>query len=153
MQSGYHYDDLAIGQVLRSPRSLHVDRDRLIAFAEEFDPQPAHLSEEAAAKSQFGTLVASGWHTGSMTMRLTAETLIIANGGMGAGIEKLNWLRPVKPGDDLRIEITVKAKRLSRSRPERGLVTFHTVTFNQNDEPVYEVVANVFLPRRPGATD
>ena len=86
-----------------------------------------------------------------MTMRLTAETLIIANGGMGAGIEKLNWLRPVKPGDDLRIEITVKAKRPSKSRPERGLVTFHTVTFNQDNEAVYEVVANVFLPRRPGA--
>lgn len=148
---GLFYEDVEIGQMLRSPRSLHVDRDRLIAFATEFDPQPAHLSEEAAAASQFGTLVASGWHTGSMTMRLTAETLVIANGGMGAGVEKLNWLRPVKPGDSLRIELTFIAKRLSRSRPERGLVTCHTVTFNQHNEAVYEVTANVFMPRRPQA--
>ena len=152
MQTGYYYDDLAVGQVLRSARSIRVERDRLISFAEEFDPQPAHLSDESAASSQFGQLVASGWHTGCIALRLTTETVVIAGGGLGAGIEKMNWLRPVLPGDDLRIEITVLAKRPSKSRPERGLITFHTVVLNQHDAPVQEMTSNVLLPVRPART-
>jgi len=149
VSDGLYYDDLAVGQVLRSPRSVRVERERVISFAREFDPQPAHLSDEAAAGSQFGELVASGWHTGCITMRLTTETLSFSAGGLGAGIEKMNWLRPVKPGDELRIEISVVAMRPSRSRPDRGLVTFRTVTLNQNDEPVQEMTSNVLLARRP----
>ena len=149
MSDGLYYDDLAVGQVLRSPRAIRVERERLISFAREFDPQPAHLSDAAAAASQFGELVASGWHTGCITMRLTTETFSFAAGGLGAGIEKMNWLRPVKPGDELRVEITVVAMRPSHSRPDRGLVTFRTVTLNQNDEAVQEMTTNVLAARRP----
>jgi len=149
----YTYDDFEVGQVLRSPRAITLDRDRIISFGEEFDPQPAHLSEEQAAKSQFGELVASGWHTSCVSMRLTTETYSIADGGLGAGIEKMNWLRPVRPGDTLRVEITIQAKRPSRSRPDRGIITFHTRTLNQKDEPVLEMTSNVLAPRRPGATN
>lgn len=144
----YTYDDFTVGQVMRSPRSIVMERDRIIAFGEEFDPQPAHLGEAEAVKSQFGELVASGWHTGSTSMRLATETYRIADGGMGAGIEKMNWLRPVRPGDALRVEISILAMRPSRSRPDRGLVTIHTRTLNQHDEPVMETTAHVLAPRR-----
>jgi acyl dehydratase len=146
----YAYDDFHVGLVLRSPRAITLDRARIISFGEEFDPQPAHLSEEAAARSQFGELVASGWHTASVSMRLTTETYRIADGGLGAGIEKMNWLRPVRPEDTLRVEITVQAMRPSRSRPDRGLITFHTRTLNQKGEAVMEMTSNVLAPRRKG---
>jgi len=144
----FTYDDFTVGLVLRSPRSIVMDRDRIVAFGEEFDPQPAHLSEQAAAKSQFGELVASGWHTGSTSMRLATETYRIADGGMGAGIETLKWLRPVRPGDALRVEISILATRPSQSRPDRGVVTIHTRTLNQHDETVMETTAHVLAPRR-----
>lgn len=144
----YTYDDFSVGLLLRSPRAIVMERDRIIAFGEEFDPQPAHLGEAAAAKSQFGELVASGWHTGAVSMRLATETYRIADGGMGAGIEKLLWLRPVRPGDALRVEISVLAMRVSRSRPDRGLVTIHTRTLNQHDATVMETTAHVLAPRR-----
>ncbi len=136
MVQALSYEDFTIGQVMRSPRAIVMERDRVISFGEEFDPQPAHLSEEQAAGSQFGQLVASGWHTAAVSMRLTLETYRIANGGMGAGIEKMNWIRPVKPGDALRVEITILNKRESRSRPDKGLLHVQTRTFNQNDELV-----------------
>lgn len=140
------FDDITIGQVMRSPRSIVMDRDRIISFGEEFDPQPAHLSEEAAAASQFGELVASGWHTAAVSMRLTLETYRIANGGMGAGIEQMKWVRPVRPGDALRVEITFLNKRLSRSRPEQGLIHVQTQVFNQRDEMVMDMTSHVLAP-------
>lgn len=145
----FTYDDFIVGQVLQSGGSITMDRDRIIGFGEEFDPQPAHLNEEAAAGSQFGELVASGWHTASVSMRLTLQTYRIANGGMGAGIEKMNWIRPVRPGDTLRVEITILNKRLSRSRPDRGLIHVQTRTFNQNDALVMDMTSHVLAPRSP----
>ena len=143
----YTYDDFTVGQVMRSPRSIVMERDRIIAFGEEFDPQPAHLNEAAAAGSQFGELVASGWHTASVSMRLTLETYRIANGGMGAGIEKMNWVRPVRPGDALRVEITILNKRESRSRPDKGIIHVQTRAFNQNDELMMDMTSHVLAPR------
>jgi len=142
------YDDITVGQTLRSPRSIVIDRERLISFGEEFDPQPAHLSEAQAAASQFGELVASGWHTAAVSMRLTLETYRIADGGMGAGIEKMNWVRPVRAGDALRVEITFLNKRLSRSRPDKGIIHVQTRTFNQNDEMVMDMTSHVLAPRK-----
>ena len=97
-QDGLSFEDMPVGRMLHSARAIRMERDRMIAFAEEFDPQPAHLGEEAAAASQFGQLCASGWHTGGVTMRLVAETLVIAQGGMGLGVDTLRWHRPVLPG-------------------------------------------------------
>lgn len=142
------FEDIASGQVLRSPRAITVDREAIIAFARQFDPHPAHLSEETAKDSLFGLFCASGWHTGSVTMRLISETLPIARGGMGAGIERLRWLRPVRAGDSLRVEITVLATRVSRSRPGSGVVTYRCTTLNQADEPVQEFTTTVLMPRR-----
>jgi acyl dehydratase len=147
-QDRFWFEDIAAGQVLRSPRAITLDRAAIIAFAREFDPQPAHLGEETARDSQFGLFCASGWHTGSVTMRLISETLPIARGGMGAGIEQLRWLRPVRPGDSLRVELTVLAARVSRSRPDSGVVTYRCTTLNQADEPVQDFTTTVLMPRR-----
>ena len=147
-QNSVWFEDVAAGQVLRSPRAITLDREAIIVFARQYDPQPAHLGEETAKDSQFGLFCASGWQTGATTMRLIYETLPIARGGMGAGIEQLRWLRPVRPGDSLRVEITVLATRPSRSRPESGVVTYRCTTLNQNDEPVQEFTTTVLMPRK-----
>ena len=147
-QNSFWFEDMAAGQVLRSARAITLDRDAIIAFARQYDPQPAHLGEETAKDSLFGLFCASGWQTGATTMRLIYETLPIARGGMGAGIEQLRWLRPVLPGDSLRVEITVLATRPSRSRPEAGVVSYRSTTLNQNDEPVQEFTTTVLMPRK-----
>jgi len=139
-----------VGRVLRSARAIRMEREAMIEFATAYDPQPAHLSEEAAASSQFGLFCASGWHTGSVTMRLVAETLRIANGGMGIGVDALRWPRPVVPGDELRVEIEVLAARASRSQPGRGIVTTRTTTLNQHGEIVQELTSIVMMPMREG---
>ena len=142
------FEDIAAGQVLRSTRAITVSGADIVAFARQFDPQPAHLGEEEAKASLLGVFCASGWHTGSVTMRLIFETLHVARGGMGAGIEQLRWLRPVLAGDQLRVEISVLATRASRSRPDRGLVTYECVTLNQRDEPVQQFTTTILMPCR-----
>ena len=142
------FEDIAAGQVLRSTRAITVSGADIVAFAHQFDPQPAHLGEAEAKTSLLGVFCASGWHTGSVTMRLIFETLHVARGGMGAGIEQLRWLRPVLAGDQLRVEISVLATRASRSRPDRGLVTYECVTLNQRDEPVQQFTTTILMPCR-----
>jgi acyl dehydratase len=147
-KGGLYFEDMPVGRVLHAPRAIGVERDRMIAFARDYDPQPAHLSEAQAAASQFGQLCASGWYTGSLTMRLVTETLVIAQGGMGLGVDALRWPRPVLPGDTLRVSIEVLAARPSRSQPGRGLVTTRTVTVNQHDQVVQELTSVVMMPLR-----
>ena len=127
-----------------------MDPARLVAFAAEFDPQPQHLSEAQAATSMFGTLVASGWHTAALTMRMQLEAMMdrIPGGAMGAQVDKLAWVRPVHPGDLLHAVLEVRDMRLSRSRPDRGLLTLHTATVNQHGQTVMEMTAAVLVPRR-----
>ena len=143
------YDDLHVGQRFESAAAL-IARDRFVAFATEFDPQPQHLDEEQAKATQFGGLVASGWHTASLTMRLQTDALFgrFPGGALGAQVDNLAWRRPVHPGDTLRAIIEVMAMRLSQSRPENGLVTFRTTTVDQHDRPVLEMTAAVMVPRR-----
>ena len=118
------------------------------AFASQFDPQPFHLDENAAKASLFSGLVASGWHTAAMTMRLLVETgLPLAGGLIGAGGE-LSWPRPTRPGDILRVESEVQEIIPSRSRPDRGVVALRMVTRNQRDEEVQIFVAKLVVPRR-----
>jgi acyl dehydratase len=142
-----YFEDMEPGRVLRSPSLPPLTRDAIIAFAREYDPQPQHLSEDSAAESNLGVFCASGWHTGSLTMRLIAETVRIKGGGMGAGIE-IRWPRPVVAGDVLWVEIEVQQARPSLSRPDKGVVTFRTTTFNQRDEPVQHCTHTVLFPRR-----
>jgi acyl dehydratase len=145
-----YYEDLSVGQVFLS-RAEAIARDRIVAFAQEFDPQPQHLDEDAARGSMFGELVASGWHTAALTMRLQFEAVVsrFPGGSLGAQIDTLAWLRPVRPGDLLRAKIEVMEMRPSRSRPERGVVTMRTTTLNQRDEPVQAMTASVLVPRHP----
>jgi acyl dehydratase len=144
-----YLEDLAVGQTFGSG-TVTVDRDRVKTFAAEFDPQPFHLDERAADASVFGGLVASGWHTAAMSMRLLVEgELQIAGGLVGAGIEELRWPRPVRPGDTLRVESEVLEVRPSNSRPDRGIVRIRSTTLNQHGQPVMVHVGNLIVPRRP----
>ncbi len=142
-----YFEDMVPGRVLRSASLPPLTREAIVAFAREYDPQPQHLGEASAAESNLGVFCASGWHTGSLTMRLIAETTPIKGGGMGAGIE-VSWPRPVVPGDVLRVEIEVMEARPSKSRPDKGVVRFRTTTFNQRDEPVQHCTHTALFPRR-----
>jgi acyl dehydratase len=144
-----YLEDFAAGDVFKSCK-LTLDSTAIKAFATQFDPQPFHLDEAAAAKSLFGDLVASGWHTTALTMRLLVQGgLPIAGGIIGAGVDELRWPRPVRPGDTLRLESEVVEVRPSRSRPDQGMMKVRTTTFNQRDEPVQIMIANLVVPRRP----
>ncbi len=144
------FEDLVVGQVFTS-RTETMTRERMVAFAAEFDPQPQHLDEEAARTTLFGELVASGWHTAALTMRLQIEGFLAGfPGGMaGAQIDNLAWKQPVRAGDTLRAEVEILAMRESRSRPDRGLLTLRTTTLNQRDEAVQVMTAAILVPRRP----
>jgi acyl dehydratase len=145
-----YFEDFVVGQVHKPSGRVRVEKDEIIAFAKQFDPQPFHLDEEAARKSIFGRLVASGWHTAALTMRLIAGSEYrAATGTIGLGFEGLRWPIPVHPGDELRIESEVLEMRTSKSRPDRGLLKIRTRTFNQDGEVVQELIANAMVPRRP----
>jgi acyl dehydratase len=149
----YYFEDFAVGQIFRSS-TIVVDRAGIKAFAAEFDPQPMHLDEEAAAASTFRGLAASGWHTCALVMRL-----IVAGGGLpaieggiiGTGVERLAWIRPVRAGDRLRVESEVIAGRRSRVRPDRGLVSLRIIALNQDDKPIMEMTPTLIVPCRKPA--
>jgi len=144
-----YFEDFAPGQVYVSGR-LHVDRDRIKSFAREFDPQPFHLDEQAARGSTFEGLAASGWHTAAMTMRLlVASDLKPAGGLVGAGIDDLRWLYPVRPGDELRVVSEVLDVQPSKSRPDQGVVKLKSTTSNQHGKPVQILTADLIVKRRP----
>ncbi len=151
--SDRYFEDFVVGQVQRPSGRVRVEKDDIVAFAKAFDPQPFHLDDEAARKSIFGRLVASGWHTAALTMRLVATSEYRpASGTVGLGFDGLRWPRPVYPGDELRIESEVIEMRPSKSRPDRGLMKIRTRTLNQNGEVVQELIANAIVPRRSTAT-
>lgn len=137
-----------MGQTFRSGR-LQIDKERIKTFAADFDPQPFHPDEQAARDTIFRGLAASGWHTAAVTMRLLVESdLKPACGIVGAGFDELRWPRPVRPGDELRIESEVLEVRPSRSRPDQGLIKVRTTTLNQNGEAVQVAIGNLVVPRR-----
>jgi acyl dehydratase len=146
-----HYlEDFAAGQRYGGAERIRIEKARIVAFATEFDPQPFHLDERAAGSSIFGGLAASGWHTAAATMRLlVASDLKPAGGIVGAGFDEFRWPRPVRPGDELRVESEVLEVRPSKSRPEQGLIKVRTTTLNQNGEAVQITVGNLIVPRRP----
>ncbi len=129
--------------------TVRVTRDAVTAFAALYDPQPFHLDEAAGAASIFGRLAASGWHTASYAMRLIVDTGVFAHAGLvGLGVDELRWLRPVHPGDTLRVEMLVEAITPSREKP-RGVVRFRNTTTNQDGAVVMTHVAAVLVPSRP----
>jgi acyl dehydratase len=148
-QSSERYmEEFSVWQTFGSGQ-LRIDAERALVFAAEFDPQPFHLDEAAARRSIFAGLTVSGWYTAAATMRLLVESELKPAGGIvGAGLDELRWLRPVRPGDELHAECEVIEVRPSKSRPEQGLIKLRTTTLNQHDNPVMVFVVNLVVPRR-----
>jgi acyl dehydratase len=144
-----YLENLTPGMVMRSADTALVSPDAIKEFARAYDPQPFHLSEQAAESTFFKGLAASGWHTAAITMRLLVEGgLPIAGGIVGAGVEKLTWTQPVRPGDRLSTVSEVLDVRPSRSNPHQGIAIVRTVTLNQNGDAVQEMTARLLVPRR-----
>ena len=145
---GRYFEDYVVGQKFGSG-TVTVTAERIKSFAREFDPQPFHTDEEAAKKTFFGGLAASGWHTAALTMRLLVQgDLKPAGGIIGAGFEEFRWPKPVRPGDVLRVESEILEVRESKSRPTQGIIKVRTTTFNQGGEPVQVFVGSLVVPRR-----
>ncbi len=138
-----YFEDIEVGSS-QSFGHYEVTREEVIEFASAYDPQPFHLDDDAAAATHFGRLSASGWHTCAMTMAMLVENLKAnRQAGLGSpGIDQLRWLKPVYPGDTLRCQSEVLEKRRSQSRREMGLFKSRLTVFNQDDEPVMQMVSN-----------
>jgi acyl dehydratase len=146
-----YLEDFTVGETFGSGRIV-VGKEDIKSFAAMFDPQPFHLDEAAAQDTIFRGLAASGWHTAAMTMRLLVDSEFKPAGGIvGAGFDELRWPRPVRPGDELRLENEVLDARPSQSRPHQGLIKLRTTTLNQINEPVQIMIASLVVLRRPGS--
>lgn len=147
-----YLEDLVVG-AKQSFGSYAVTREEVIAFASKFDPQPFHLSDEAAAQTYFGRLSASGWHTCAMAMAMVVENLKnTGHAGLGSpGVDELRWLKPVYPGDTLRMETELIEVTPSRSRADMGSFRSKATVFNQHDEPVLSYTSIALIRRRPPA--
>jgi acyl dehydratase len=149
LRSLLYFDDFVVGQRFSHPEHPVMTLERIKTFAAEFDPQPFHLDEEAAASHPiFAGLAASGWHTAATTARLLVESVPFANGLVGLGVE-VSWPRPTRAGDRLSVTTEVIALTSSRSKPDRGIVTIRTETRNQHDDVLQVVTTKVMVPRRP----
>jgi len=147
-----YLEDFKAGQTFRSGR-IGIDGERIRTFAAEFDPQPFHLDERAASDSIFGGLAASGWHTAAITMRLLVDSDLKPAGGIvAAGFDEFRWPRPVRPGDELRVESEVLEIRASKSRPDQGIIKVRATTLNQNNEAVQVSVGNLIVRGRPASS-
>ena len=145
------YEDLAIGRTYRS-EPIAVTIEEITSFAARYDPQPFHLDPAAGRESVFGGLVASGWLTASLTMRLMVKSEFrFGSGVIGLGVDSLRWPQPVRPGDTLTAAVEVVAMRASASQPEHGVVKIRTTTTNQRDEVVQVMISNVLVRRRAAA--
>jgi acyl dehydratase len=142
-----YLEDFHVGQRFTSATHV-IDTAQIKAFARQFDPQPFHLDEEAAKGTMFGRLVASGWHTAAITMRLQVESGLPIAGGMIGIAGEMSWPRPTLPGDVLCVVSEIEEVTPSRSRPDRGVVRVRSETRNQRSEIVQILEAKLFVPRR-----
>lgn len=146
-----YFEDVTVGEV-REFGEYHVTESEIVEFAEQYDPQPFHVDEEAASESAFGELVASGWHTAAMGMRMLVDNYLSECAGMGGrSADDLRWREPVRPGDTLSLRTEVVDKRPSESDPRRGDVEHYVETRNQRDEVVLSYTVTGMIERRnPG---
>ncbi|WP_085589830.1 MaoC family dehydratase [Pseudomonas sp. B14(2017)] len=143
------FEDLQVGESFMSG-SYEMTQERILSFASEFDPQPFHTDPDAAQKTFFAGLAASGWHTSAVTMRLLVESVPVAGGLIGAGSE-ISWPRAVRPGDLLRVTTTIRELAASKSKPDRGFAVLESITLNQDDAVCQTTVSRVLVFRRPDA--
>lgn len=153
MSQELYFEDLHPGQTFASLTTYKVTASEIKEFAERYDPQPFHLDEAAGESSFFKGLAASGWLTAAIVMRLRVQSIRIAGGMIGAGVEEIRWMRPVRPNDVLRTEAEILNVRHSTSRPAFGVVRSRTLVYNQNDELVMRSVVNFLAPIRSSGPD
>src|SRR5438105_15957057 len=142
-----YFEDLKAGERFKS-ETYKVSEEQIISVAREFDPQPFHLDRTVARETMFKELIASGWHTAAITMRLFVKTLNFAEGAIGLGVDELRWPAAVKPGDELQVETEIVDLRTSRSKPSHGVVRLRYVTTNQRGEIVQTMFASALVRRR-----
>jgi len=142
-----YLDDLKVGERFQSGQYI-VTEEEIINFAREFDPQPFHLDSAVARQTMFQGLIASGWHTAAITMRLFVQTLNFAEGAIGLGVDELRWPNAVRPGDALQVETEIVDLRVSRSKPSHGIVRLRNVTVNQRGEIVQTMSASALVLHR-----
>lgn len=146
-----YFEDIEVGQAQRFGH-YEVTREEIIEYARQFDPQPFHVDEETARRSMFGGLIASGWHTGAMLIRMVCDHAIPGTATSGAlGFDDLKWLKPVRPGDVLSVETTVVEKIESRSRRDVGTVKVESRVVDQRDQAVMTLTSLVLYRRRSGS--
>lgn len=144
-----YFEDFEVGQVIELG-SRRVTEPEIVAFAREYDPQPFHLDHAKGQASLFGGLAASGWHTGSLMMRLFVDSVLNDAASLGSpGLDDLRWVRPVFPGDTISARTTILETRVSNSRPDMGIVRHRWEGFNQNGQLVLSLVGINFFGRRP----
>jgi acyl dehydratase len=145
------FEDYGPGLVLEFGAAV-VDGTEIVEFARRYDPQPFHVDPEAAARSPFGGLIASGWHTGSLMMRMLVEHYLSPASSLGSpGLDEVRWLAPVRPGDTLSVRVTILEARRSQSRPDRGLLRSQIEVLNQRRQVVMSMKALNFILCRPAS--
>jgi acyl dehydratase len=144
-----YYEDFKLGDIFQSD-AFTVSAEAIVEFGQQFDPQMFHLDPKSAERTIVKGLIASGWHTAAVTMRLFVDTMNVPGGIIGLGVDQLRWPHPVRPGDELRLEIEIVEARLSKSRPGTGIIRIQNVTRNQRDEVVQAFSASAMVPTRSG---
>ena len=151
MPQELYFEDFYVGQKMNSIASAKVTAEEIKEFGQKYDPQPFHLDQAAGESSFFKGLAASGWLTAAIVMRLRVQSITVAGGMIGAGVEEMRWTEPVRPGDTIRTEIEVLGVRQSTSRPEYGIVRTRTLAFNQRNQVVLRSTVNFLAPVRPSS--
>jgi acyl dehydratase len=149
MANELYFEDFYVGQTFHSVGSAKVSAEEIKEFGQKYDPQPFHLDEAAGEGSFFKGLAASGWLTAAVVMRLRVQSIKVAGGMIGAGVEEMRWTEPVRPGDTIRTEIEVVGVRQSTSRKAYGIVRTRTLAYNQRNEVVMRSTVNFLAPVRP----
>ncbi len=145
----YYWEDFPVGSVTEFG-GLTLSEEDIVRFAREFDPQPFHIDAEAAKHSMFGGLIASGWHTCGLAMRMMCDAYLLDAASLGSpGVDNIRWLKPVRPGDTLRVRCVVLEARPLESKPHVGLVRNRWEVLNQNNEEVMQMEGYGMFRRRP----
>ena len=147
-----YFEDFQVGDVFELG-TTSVTEEEIIAFARQFDPQPFHVDPARARESVFGGIIASGWHTASLFMRLLVDNFLQETVSLGSpGVDEVRWLQPLRPGDTLRARFTILEARASKSRADMGILRSRSELFNQHDELVMTVIGVHLIGRRPAST-